>query len=282
MRSTDPIPCPCGGEAVQGAVGLPLAWTLLLLAASGLLLLPSACSRQPLVVETFPLSGASLVEPSVRPRIVFASSATLNIQPAEARNVVLYDVTHGGRITVEGEVTADGATMTYVPTEPLPDGHDFRLEVKSEAVSGDSIDMVDVAEWPPEPVTWPLKLSFSTRSSPRVRATYLSEKKRLTIRFSQSMNITATTKELHVAEISGDPLATDPPIWATNLDVYLDIQTPILPDSIYVLTVGRRSVAQNGAFFDGDGNATGGEPSGTWSVHFTGSQRIIQSRYGAE
>jgi hypothetical protein len=243
-----------------------------------------------LVKQVLPLNGATAVDLTVRPQITLIDGAAIDLLPSEARKVVLYDVTAGAKKTVAGSVVAEGATITYEPEEALPLDHQFLLEIKKEGcdpagscsptITGEEIEDIDGSEWPEEPISWPLKLGFSTGSRPRVRAAYLDDR-RVVVRFSQPMNPVASEKAIQIEDMAGKSLTFGVPVWIDEQSVQVVLEDPLEVAAIYTLRVKRDAIGQDGTLLDGDDDGRPGEPDDNFSAKFTGSQRIIMSRLGS-
>ena len=149
--------------------------TASLIVMTALVLALGACGDpRALIQVTTPLNGTTLVDNSVKPVIEVTGSAGVDVMN---RKVVLYEITGGAKLTVGGDVEADGPVISYFPTKTLKANAEYALEVKTNAITGDAFDKIDTAEGPveeslafPSPVLY--RLHFSTRSCPRVRAAY--------------------------------------------------------------------------------------------------------------
>jgi len=249
-----------------------------------------ADSTLALIQSTSPLNGATSVDRTVKPTIVFIDGAAVDLLPAQAAKVVLFDVTGGARQTVVGSVLAEGETITYEPTAAeLAAGHEFELVVKQAwcqtpatctrpTVDHEEAAQTDGSEWPEEPLTWPYKLRFSTKSAPRVRAAYL-DGGAIHLRFSQSMNPAMTQDQIKVTDITSTAVKLSNPVWADEQrSLRLDLGAQLGATSVYTLTVDRAAIGEDGTLLDGDGDGKPGEPNDSFSAKFTGSQQIIQSR----
>lgn len=232
-----------------------------------------------LVTGVTPLNRATRVDTAVQPQIRLAGGAA--VDPYN-RNIVLYDVTGGARLTVAGNVSVEGTVITYQPGAPLEADHDYSLELVAGSVSGDGLDPLDRSESPEEMLEWPYKLTFRTGSRPRVRAAYLedptSKSPSVLIRFSQPMNPITTAQQVQVQDTGGKPLAQGTPVWLDTSSMRVELEGSLDPAGIYTLLVGRTAMAEDGILLDGDDNGSPGGPNDNFSAKFTGSQKVIRSR----
>jgi hypothetical protein len=251
-------------------------------------LLAAACNgeTEPVIAETAPLNGQTAVDISVAPELVLANSSELNLFPQEAEKAVLYRVAGDARRGVAGEVEWAGSTLTYHPNEPLEADADYELELKRSAINPEAVTHRDAAEWPEEPVSWPYRLRFSTRSGPRVRAAYLDVtggSRRIHLRFSQPMNPAATEQLIGIRDLKGGELGFQQPVWSDGgMRLVLDLHDPLPGGGLYTLEVGAQAVALDGTSLDGDGDGNPGETEDRFRVQFTGTQQIIVSRLAGD
>jgi Bacterial Ig-like domain len=249
-------------------------------------------STQALIQSTNPLNGTTSVERTIKPTITFIDGAAVDLLPSQAAKVVLFDITGGARQTVVGSVLANGETITYEPSvSELAAGHQFELVIKEEwcqtastctrpTVAHEEASQSDSSEWPEEPMTWPYKLRFSTKSAPRVRAAYL-DGGGIHLRFSQPMNPAMTQDQIKVTDIASTVIKLSNPVWADGQkSLRLDLGVELGATSVYTLTVNRAAIGEDGTLLDGDEDGKPGESSDSFSVKFTGSQQIIRSRLG--
>jgi hypothetical protein len=245
-----------------------------------------------LIQSTNPRNGTTSVERTIKPTISFIDGAAVDLLPVKAAKVVLFDVTGGARQTVVGSVLAEGETITYEPTaSELAAGHQFELVVKEAwcqtastctrpTAAHEEAAQTDSSEWPEEPLTWPFKLRFSTKSSPRVRAAYL-DGGAILLRFSQPMNPAMTQDQIKVTDIASTVIKLSNPVWADGQQsLRLDLGAKLGATSVYTLTVNRMAIGEDGTLLDGDEDGKPGESNDSFSVKFTGSQQIIRSRLG--
>jgi hypothetical protein len=250
----------------------------------GLLLALCGCSgsSRGLIQKLTPPSGSTNVDSTIAP--VLGGGEGVQIDAAD-RKVVLYDVTAGARQTVAGDVEITGNQLTYHPRDPLAAQHDFELTVERGALSsGGSLDEVDSSESPEEPIQWPYRWALSTSPLPRVRAGYFDAhqgKGRVTVRFSQAMDLVATSGEIKVVDYDGKQVPAAAAVWPDTSTAQLDLQQALDPAQPYRLEVSPRALGQNGLQLNSDRNAIGGQASDTFSAAFTGSQPIILSRQRA-
>jgi hypothetical protein len=245
----------------------------------GALALVAACgsTSQPLLKRAQPLNGSTIVDLSLIPTVEVAANASVD---AADRHLVLYDVTAGARKTVAATIEVTGTTLAYRPKEPLPASHDFELVLERAAVSGEKIDEIDASEWPDEPIAWPYRLWFSTKSRPRVRAAYLEpQAQRITIYFSQPMDPVTSSPQIQVVDLAQKAWPANAPAWDSGnrvarlgLKAALDAATP------YTLRVGSDATAENATRLDGNDDGVVGGTNDGWSAPFTGSQAVILSR----
>lgn len=233
----------------------------------------------PIVTSVTPPSRATRVDTAIQPEIQLAGGAS--VDPYD-RKIVLYDVTGGARMTVAGNVAVEGTRVTYEPGAALVSGRDYRLVLEVGSVTGDSLDQLDGAESPEEPLSWPYALSFRTGSRPRVRAAYLKDGSTsspdVLVRFSQPMNPIVTGQQIQVLDQGGKPLKISTPIWLDTDSARVELDEELDPTGIYTLRVGHEAIGEDGILLDGDDDGTPGEKADDFTAQFTGSQKVIQSR----
>ena len=261
--------------------------TTSLLAITTLVLSLVACGDpRALIQETSPLNGSTLVDYTVKPVIEVTGAAGVDVLD---RKVVLYEVTGGAKLTVGGDVEADGPTITYYPTKPLRSNAEYALEVKTNAITGDEFDKVDDSEGPveetlafPTPVLY--RLYFSTRSCPRVRAAYhqiVNGRSRIIVRFSQKMSTSSTNKAIAIMDNTfKNQLTTSSPVFtgADNRDLYVDLTKELDRSQLYILWVKKTATSADNTGLDGNANWKPGEKTDDFYMKFTGSQSVIYSR----
>jgi len=240
----------------------------------------AGCSSgpEPILSRVTPLNGSTAVDPSTLPVLEVPDRATLD---ASNRKVVLYDVTSGAHLTVSGAVEIMGGILTYHPQDPLAANHAFRLEVDRAAISGKELNELDGSEAPEEPLTWPYRLWFSTKSCPRVRSAYLESDvspPRVVIHFSQPMDPVATGKAIQVLDLTQKPVAAKPVVWRDSSTAQLDLTQALDPATPYSLRVGADAVSDDAIRLDGNDDGAPCGPADDFSVAFTGSQSVIRSR----
>ena len=263
-----------------------------LLTLSTLVIVLSACSDpRSLIQDVSPLNGSTLVDYTVKPVIEVTGAAGVDVMD---RKVVLYEITGGAKLTVGGDVEADGPTITYYPTKPLRANAEFAMEVKTNAITGDEFDKVDASEGPveetlafPSPALY--RLHFSTRSCPRVRAAYhqiVNGRSRIIVRFSQKMSTSSTNKAIVVMDNTLNQLAASSVVFTgtDNRDLYVDLTKDLTkePDKngimIYTLWVKKSATSADNTGLDGNANWKPGEKTDDFYMKFTGRQSVIFSR----
>ncbi len=255
-----------------------LGITILMLGACG--------DPRALIQDVSPLNGSTAVDSTVKPVIEVTGSAGVDVLN---RKVVLYEVTGGAKLTVGGEVEADGPTITYYPTKGLKANSEFALEVKNNAITGDEFDKLDASEEPveeslafPSPVLY--RLHFSTRSCPRVRAAYhqvVNNRSRIIVRFSQKMATSSTSKAIAVMDNTfKNKLTSSAAVFtgADNSSLYVDLTKELDKSQVYVLWVKKSATSADNTGLDGNGNWKPGEKTDDFYMKFTGTQAVIFSR----
>ncbi len=255
---------------------------LLSLAAVATLSLLGACGPdfRPAIASINPLNGATVVDQTFKPELRLAESAEAALEEGD-RRLVLYDVTNGGRKTIAGSILIEDNRLTYEPNEPLGQDRLYELVLQREAVSGEKLLDVDGSEWPEEPLVWPFRARFATFSLPRVRAVYLDDEHllpRLMVRFSQRMDQVSTSDQFVLVDQLGNQLALSRPVWIDDSSVRLDIEAQLDPAGLYTLEIGAGTQAADGVGLDGDEDGTPGEAKDSFTIKFTGSEKIIRSR----
>ena len=231
---------------------------------------------QPVIRKVSPLNGATGVDTIQQPVVKVASN--ISVDPYD-RKIVLHDVTGGARKTVPGIVEVEGTTITYQPKAALEAGHRYQLELTGASIVGtDGITQVDGSEAPHEPLSWPFRLEFQPGSAPKVRAAYLESGPSILVRFSQPMNAAVTEKQIQVLDLGGKPLSIKTPAWLDDQSVRVDLGGALDPVGLYTLSVARDAAGQDGILLDGDDDGNPGEANDSFSVQFTGSQKVILSR----
>ena len=247
----------------------------------------SACGDpRSLIQETSPLNGSTAVDYTVKPVIEVTGSAGVDVLD---RKVVLYEITGGAKLTVGGDVEADGPTITYFPSKTLKANAEYALEVKNNAITGDEFDKIDASEGPVEenlaftaPVLY--RLHFSTRSCPRVRAAYhqiVNGRSRIIVRFSQKMSTSSTSKAIAVMDNTfKKQLTTSSAVFtgADNKDLYVDLTQELDRSQLYILWVKKSATSADNTGLDGNANWKPGESTDEFYMKFTGQQAVIFSR----
>jgi len=236
-------------------------------------------NTHPIITEVTPPNRATRVDTAIQPEIRLAGGTA--VDPYN-RKIVLYEVTGGAKKTVAGNVSVEGTVVTYEAAGALAADRDYRLVLEVGSVTGESLDQLDGAETPEEPLSWPYHLSFSTSSRPRIRGAYLeggaSSSPRVLILFSQPMNPIVTGKQIQVLDQGGKPLKIATPIWLDTDRARVELDEELDPTGIYTLTVGREAIGEDGILLDGDDDGTPGGSSDDFTAQFTGSQKVIRSR----
>ena len=251
-----------------------------LLALALALTLP-ACSEESaaLVQQLRPLNGTTAIGINEKPLLKLRESVIIL---AGNRRVVLYDVTKGGKTTVAGEISSEGALLIYGPKATLKSDHDFLLEVQKSAVAGEDYELRDASEEPEEPITWPMQFRFSTRSAPKVRAAYLEDVEggqRLTLRFSQNMEPVATGQAVQILDgVTHKAIPLGAPVWASESTVYLRPSGKLDGTLLYTLKVAATARSADNTALDGDADGVAGEAKDHFCVGFSGIQKVIFSR----
>ncbi len=243
---------------------------------------------KPKLEEVVPLNGTTMTDTALHPSVMFFDVDQLDLFPETERKVVLYDLTLGAHQTVPGEVVVEGTRLQYRPDQALEPGHQFELEIQrtimviEEKIAGPEFEVLDATELPEETISWPLKLRFSTGSSPQVRSAYrLSAQGRtqIIVRFSQAMDILSTENALLLTDFSGKAIDVETMVWPNSTELQLALKDPLEEDSIYQLKIAGSARAGDGIFLDGDGDGIPGEKNDAVTLKFTGIQRIILSRF---
>ena len=261
--------------------------TVSLIVMTALVLALGACGDpRALIQETTPLNGTTLVDNSIEPKIEVTGSAGVDVLD---RKVVLYEITGGAKLTVGGDVEADGPTITYFPSKTLKANAEYALEVKNNAITGDEFDKIDASEGPVEenlaftaPVLY--RLHFSTRSCPRVRAAYhqiVNGRSRIIVRFSQKMSTSSTSKAITVMDNTfKKQLASSSAVFTgvDNMSLYVDLTQELDKSQMYILWVKASATSADNTGLDGNGNWKPGEKVDDFYMKFTGKQAVIFSR----
>ncbi len=267
-------------------LGSPLAVGLVLLLAAGC----GSGDPESLITRLEPAPGATAVERLIQPIIELTGAASWDLD-ASAPQLLLYDVTAGAKQRIGGSIEIEGQRATYIPSSDLRDDHDFLLVLERSGIAGlcagaacsnDEVLENDASEWPPEKLSWPLKVRFSTRSRPTVRGVGLDDRNRLTVRFSQAMNPVVTSPQFSIIDQLGKPVAIETPVWvdARSASARLTIGLELVPTELYTLRIERQAQGADGTRLDGDGDGVPGEIDDHFQLRFTGSQRpIVLSRY---
>lgn len=242
------------------------------------------------IARVAPLHGSSAVDRQLQPFIELAEGASWTIDP-QAPQLLLYDVTGGAHLRLGGRLNIEGQRATFAPSSDLQQGHDFELVLERSGVSGlcaagtacgnDELAENDGSEWPEEKISWPLRLRFSTRSEPQVRAVYLDADAKLHVLFSQAMDMVVTSAQFAVFDQHNQAMLLDPAVWTDveGRSARLRIAQELGPLDLYTLQVKREAQAADGTRLDGDGDGNPGEIDDDFKLRFTGSQRpVVQSR----
>jgi hypothetical protein len=240
---------------------LCLAWVALTVACGG--------GPVPAIERLSPLNGETAVATTFKPEVMAAAGSKFEL-PEEARRVVLYDVTNGGKKAVAAQILVEGRRITYEPNDALPADHDFELVILRDAIFGDEIQDLDGSEWPEEAIAWPFKLAFSTRIGPLVRSAYLQRPDSspyLIVRFSQPMNMAITSSAFALTDQQGIAIPFGQPVWRDVFTAELHLQDTLDATAIYALAVSTAARAVDGSSM-----------SQNFAISFTGSQRLILSR----
>lgn len=264
-----------------------------MLAVSLAMLLTAGCGSgdpESLITKLEPAPGSTAVDRLVRPVIELTGAASWDIDPG-APQLLLFDVTGGAKQRVGGSIEIEGQRATYIPSSDLRDDHDFLLVLERSGVAGlcegaacsnDEVLENDASEWPPEKLSWPLEVRFSTRSRPAVRGVALDDKNRLTVRFSQAMDQVVTSPQFSVIDQLGKAVPVETPVWIDEegASARLAIGAPLEPTELYTLRIERQAQGADGTRLDGDGDGEPGETDDFFQLRFTGSQRpVVLSRY---
>ncbi len=252
-----------------------MRWLSLLLWVS----LAAGCGDEskPMIEQMSPLNGSTAVDVSMVLEVLVASGGSIE---AENRKVVLYDVTAGAQITVAANVEIYGPQLQYEPQDLLAQDHDYELVMEQGFVNGDGVDEVDASEWPDEPISWPLKLRFSTAQRPRVRGAYLenaASAQRIFVLFSQAMDPVASSNEVEVLDLAGNVISAQQPVWVDARKLRLDLLQFLDPAAPYTLKVKSGARSETNIQLDGNDNGVL-DAEDDFSASFTGSQLIIRSR----
>lgn len=235
---------------------------------------------RPAVEKLTPLSGSTAVDVSTQPSVEVAVAANLKITQASP-GLLLFDVTAGGRKQLAGTIEVSGRTAKFMPKGGLSASRDYELVMQRASIVGERLEDSDASEWPAETIVWPLRVRFSTRTAPRVRAVYLDDKA-LFVRFSQPMNQVVTAKQFKlVDQLKQAVKLAGPVLWVgdDSSSARLDLPEALDPAGLYTLTVSASARGADGAPLDGDGDGRLREKDDSFSVQFTGSQRVVLSRF---
>jgi hypothetical protein len=261
--------------------------------ALALMTLVAGCGSddpESLITRLEPVPGATAVDRQIRPVIELTSAASWDID-AGAPQLLLFDVTGGAKQRVGGTIEIEGQRATYIPASDLRDDHDFLLVLERSGVAGlcagaacsnDEVLENDASEWPPEKLSWPLEVRFSTRSRPAVRGVGLDGAGRLTVRFSQPMDQVVTSPQFSLRDQLGQPVTLGPAVWIDKAtqSARLAIDATLEPTELYTLRIERQAQGADGTRLDGDGDGEPGEIDDFFQLRFTGSQRpVVLSRY---